>query len=237
VLDVDRIVERVMLRARIPSAARRREIERELRDHLEDMTEEGLDRFGSPDDVGDALARVYAPERLVRQLARSAALVMAASVVAAFIIGSVQIVVGTAATVAQLGSESVGFAAVALGYCASYLTARRFRLPASNAIGLILGGAIWIGAGLSVFAPRHAIIATVAFLSAAFGGLLGYAPVPLLWLAGTAGPLLAFGLALGPLLPGAGRFPWAMWVALSLSCGGLRLIVHIFERYVFTEDA
>jgi len=99
-----------------------------------------------------------------------------------------------------------------------------------------LVGACWIGVGLSVFAPRHAVIATVAFLSTACAGLLVYAPVPLLWLAGTAGPLLMASVVLGPLVPGAGRFPWLIWVGLSLSCVALRLVVRVFERYVFTDE-
>jgi len=234
--EVDRIVERVLLRAKIPGAARRREIERELRDHLEGMAEEDLDRFGSPEVVGDALARVYAAERLAAHVARSATLVIASGLAAAVIITGVQVVM-TAATLRAISSEIAGFATVALGYCAAYLARRQFRLSVPSVVGVIVGGALWISAGLSVLAPRHAVIATVAFLSTAFGGLLVYAtPVPLLWLAGTAGPLLIASIALGPLVPGAGRFPWLIWVGLSLSCGALRLVVRVFERYVFSDQ-
>jgi hypothetical protein len=233
--DVDRIVERVLTRARIPGAARRREIERELRDHLEDMAEEDLARFGDPEVVGDALARVYAPERLATHVARSATLVIASGLVAAVIIAGVQVVM-TAATLRAISSEIAGFAAVALGYSAAYLGWRQFRLSLPSVVGVIVVGACWIGVGLSVLAPRHAVIATVAFLSTAFGGLLVYAPVPLLWLAGTAGPLLVASVVLGPLVPGAGRFPWLIWVGLSLSCVALRLVVRVFERYVFTDE-
>jgi hypothetical protein len=233
VQDVDRIVERVMSRARIPGAARRREVERELRDHLEDMGEEGLHRFGSPDVIGDALARVYARQRLATQVARSATLIVASSITAAIVITSVQVVMG--ATLREVSSEITGFAAVALGYCAAYLARRQFRLPMLSAVGLMCGVAVWLGAGLSVLAPRHALIATVAFLSTACAGLLAFAPVPFLWLAGTAVPLLIAGVTLGPLVPGAGRFPWLIWFGLSCSCAALRLVVRVFERYVFSE--
>ena len=232
--DVDRIVERVLARARIPGAARRREIERELRDHLEDMADDDLVRFGDPEIVGDALARVYAPERWAAHVARSAALVIASGLAAAVIIAGVQVVM-TGATLRAISTEIAGFATVALGYCAAYLARRRYRLSLPSVVGVIAGGALWIGVSLSVLAPRHAVIATVAFLSAAFGGLLVYAPIPLLWLAGTAGPLLIASVALGPLVPGAGRFPWLIWAGLSLSCVALRIVVRVFERYVFTE--
>jgi hypothetical protein len=240
-VDADRIVEQILSRARIPGAKRRREIERELRDHLEDMAEQGLERFGSPEDVGVALARVYATERLVAQVARLTVMVVASGIAAAVIIGGVQAAMAIwtaaplAATVAQMGSEVVGFAAVALGFCVSYLARRQFHLSLPGVTGLILVVAVWIGAGLSVLAPRHAVIATVAFLSTAFGGLLAFAPVPLLWLAGTGGPLLIAGIALGPLLPGGGRFPWLMWLGLSLACGALRFIARAFEQHVFTS--
>lgn len=231
--DVHRIVERVLARAKIPGVARRREIERELRDHVEDMAEEDLDRFGSPEVIGDALARVYAPERVAAHVARSATLVIASGLVAAVIIAGVQVVM-TAATLRAISSEIAGFAAVALGYSAAYLARRQFRLSLPSVVGVIVVGACWIGVGLSVLAPRHAVIATVAFLSTACGGLLVYAPVPLVWLAGTAGPLLVASVVLGPLVPGAGWFPWRIWIGLSLSCVALRLVVRVFERYVFS---
>jgi hypothetical protein len=235
VRDVDRIVERVLARAKIPGAARRREIERELRDHVEDMAEEDLDRFGSPEVIGDALARVYAPERVAAHVARSVTLVIASGLVAAVIIAGVQVVM-TAATLRAISSEIAGFAAVALGYSAAYLARRQFRLSLPAVVGVIVVGACWIGVGLSVLAPRHAVMATVAFLSTACGGLLMYAPVPLVWLAGTAGPLLIASVALGPLVPGAGWFPWRIWIGLSLSCVALRLVVRVFERYLFTDE-
>lgn len=233
--DIDRIVERVLARARIPGATRRREIERELRDHLEDLAEADLARFGDPEVVGDALGRVYAPERWAAHVARAATLVLASGLAAAVIITGVQVVM-TAATLREISTEIAGFATVALGYCAAYLARRRYRLSLPSVVGVITGGALWIGVGLSVLAPRHAVIATVAFLSTAFGGLLVYAPVPLLWLAGTAGPLLMASVVLGPLVPGAGRFPWLIWVGLSLSCVALRIVVRVFERYVFTDE-
>lgn len=238
--DPDRIIERIVARARIPGVARRREIERELRDHLEDMADDDLERFGDPEAVGDALAEVYATERLAAQIARAIALVAASGLAAAVIIGGVQTAMAMwaatplVATLEQMDSEILGFVAVAFGYCASYLIRRQFHLGLPRAVGLILVVAFWIGAGLSQLAPGHAAIATVAYLSTAFGELLASAPVPLLWLAGTAGPLLIASLALGPLLPGAGSFPWAMWLALSMACVALRLVVRMFERHVFS---
>lgn len=241
--DVDRIVERILARARIPGVARRREIERELRDHLEDLAEVGLERFGNPDAIGDALARVYAPARLLAHVARSGTLTIASSLAAAVIITSVQVVltIGTSAslgaTLRHVSSETAGIVAVASGYCAAYLARRQLRLSTPGAVGLILAVALWLATGLSVFAPRHTPIATAAFLSTAFGGLLTFAPVPLLWLAGTAAPLLIAGIALGPLLPGAGAFPWLLWVALSLSCGAFQLVAYALERLAFGEVA
>jgi hypothetical protein len=243
VRDPDRIIERIMSRAGIPGAARRRDIERELRDHLEDMADDDLEQFGSPEAVGDALARVYATERLAAQIARALALVIVSGLAAAAVIGSVQAAtaIGTApsvvATLVRVRSEFVGLVAVAFGYCASYGARRRLRFSLPSTVALIIAAALWLRVGLSVLAPQHAGIATVAFLSTALGGALSCTPVPLLWLAGTAAPLLIAGIAFGPLLPDGGRFSWTMWLGLSLSCVAMRFVVRTFERHVFQRQS
>lgn len=100
---LDRIVSRVILLAKLPGKKRRREVEKELRAHLDDLAEEarsqGYDdetaarivrlRFGQPADVAAAFASVYAPERLAKRILQSAILVTASTVAVAAVIGTV----------------------------------------------------------------------------------------------------------------------------------------------------
>src|SRR5271155_867541 len=99
----DDIVRRVISLCRVPSAKRRREIEKELHAHVEDIAEEarsqGYDdssirrivarRFGKPHQVAAAFASVYARERVARCVVGSAVLAIASFAAVVLVIGSV----------------------------------------------------------------------------------------------------------------------------------------------------
>ena len=103
---LDRMVSRVILLAKLPGNKRRREVEKELRAHLDDLAEEarsqGYDdeaaarivrmRFGEPEEVAAAFASVYAPERLAKRILQSAILVTVSTVAVVVVIGTVQLI-------------------------------------------------------------------------------------------------------------------------------------------------
>jgi hypothetical protein len=158
------------------------------------------------------------------------------------VIGTVQsiVAIGTdtsiASTFNDVRFEALGFAAIALGYCSLYVGEHLF--PASLAKIILLSSilAFCIGGGLSWVAPRHVILPVVAFTAAALSRQLQRVPIPLLWLAGTAAPLLIAGLLFGSLFSGQGLFPWFVWLGLSISCRVLQLIVQVFGKFVFVES-
>ncbi len=252
----DDIVPRVISLCRVPSARRRREIEKELHAHVEDIAEEarsqGYDelsvrriveaRFGKPHEVAAAFASVYAPERVARWVVGLATLVIASLVAVGLVIGSVQSIAAicTATSIASsfryIHWELLGFGAVALGYCSLYLGERLF--PASLAKAVLPSAALifCVGGFVSWVTPGHAALPLVAFTCAALGRLLQSVDIPLVWLAGTAGPLLIEWTFFGPLMSGHGQFPWLMWLGLTVSCKVLQELVQLFERSVFAQS-
>lgn len=253
--DRDHIVPRVISLCRVPGARRRGEIEKELHAHVEDIAEEarsqGYDepgvrriveaRFGKPHEVAAAFASVYARERVARRVVGLATLAISSLVAVVLVIGSVQSIAAicTATSIASsfryIHWELFGFGAVVLGYCSLYLGERLF--PASLAKAVLPSAALafWIRVGLSWVPRGHAALPLVAFICAALGRLLQSVDIPLVWLAGTAGPLLIAWTFFGPLMSGHGQFPWLVWLGLTISCKVLQEVVQLFERFVFVE--
>jgi uncharacterized protein (UPF0335 family) len=254
VTHLDRIVSQVMLLAKLPGNKRRCEVEKELRDHLDDLTEEtrsqGYDdeaaarivriRFGEPEEVAAAFASVYARERLAKIILQSAMLVTVSTMAVVVVIATVQSIAAICtatsiiSTLRNIPRELVGFGAIVAGYCSLYAGERLF--PSSPARALL--PSVTLGLGLAaVFGwliPQHAALPLAAFASAATGRLLQRIEIRLVWFAGTALPLLVAWALLGPLIPGW-QFPWFVWLGLTISCKALREIVRVFER-VFVED-
>ena len=251
---LDRIVSEVISLAKVPGDNRRAEVAQEIRTHLEDLAEEarscGYDdqaiarivrmRFGEPGEVGAAFACVYARERLAKRILQSALLVIVSAVVVILVIGTVQAIaaIWTATSVASairdLRWEFAGFGAITAGYCSSYAGERLFPtclsravLP-STAMGLSLAAIfVWL-------IPQHAALPLVAFSCAASGRVLQRVEIPLVWLAGTALPLLIAWALFGPLIPGW-QFPWLIWLGLTFTCKALRETIRLLER-LFVED-
>jgi hypothetical protein len=252
----DDIVPRVISLCRVRSARRRREIEKELHAHVEDIAEEarsqGYDdaavgrivelRFGKPHEVAAAFASVYAPDRVARCVVGLGILAIVSFVAVVLVIGSVQSIVAIcaarsiAASFRYIRWESFGFAAIVLGYCSLYLGERLF--PASLAKALLPSATLIFCVGAVVFwvAPGHVALPLIAFTCAAFGRLLQSVDIPLVWLAGIAGPLLIAWAFFGPFVPGRGQFLCLVWLGLTISCKVLQEIVQLFERFVFIES-
>jgi hypothetical protein len=254
VTHLNHIVSRVILLAKLPGKKRRCEVERELRTHLDDLAEEarsqGHDdeaaariarmRFGEPEEVAAAFASVYAAERFAKRILLAAILVTVSTAAVAVVIGTVQSVAAICtatsilSTLRDIHRELVGFGAIVAGYCSLYAGERLFPTSVTRA----LLPSVTLGLGLAgVFGwliPQHAALPLAAFACAASGRLLQRIEIRLVWLAGTALPLLIAWALFGPLIPGW-QFPWLVWLGLTISCMALREIVQLFER-VFSED-
>jgi hypothetical protein len=196
-------------------------------------------RFGDPQQVAAAFASVYALERWMRRAVACAILVLASIAAASLAVGTVQsgaaLLIGIPFADVSNGFywELLGLVAVALGYCSAYLGECLFPKSSAKTVSLSVTLTICVAAVLFSAVPAHAALPCVAFSSAAFARLLQRVSVPLIWFAGTAGPLTVVGLVFHPLLPEQGPSPWLLWVGLKLSCAALRRIVCLFEKLAF----
>jgi uncharacterized protein (UPF0335 family) len=247
------VIQQIIALARFPHARYRLDVEKELRDHLDDVEEEarsqGHDeamierivaiRFGDPRKIAAAFASVYALERWMRRAVACAILILASIIAASLVIGTMQssaaLLIGVPFADVTNGFywEGLGLVAVALGYCSAYLGHRLFPTSFSKATSLSFILAICVAAGLFSALPAHALLPCVAFTCAASARLLQRVHLPIVWLAGTAGPITIMGLAFHPLLAGQGPPLWLLWVGLTLSCAVLRRIVYLFEKLAF----
>jgi hypothetical protein len=254
VTHLDHIVSRVILLAKLPGKKHGCAVAKELRAHLEDLTEElrsqGYDdeaaarivrlRFGDPQEIAAAFTSVYAPERWARRILQSVVLFAAAIIAVVIVIGTVQSIAALCtagsilSTFQNIHREAFGFASIAAGYCSVYAGERLFSTSRVRALlpSAALGSALAV-----VFAwliPQHAALPLVAFVCAASARLLQRLGIPFVWFAGTALPLLMAWGSLGPLLPGW-QFPWLVWLGLTVSCKTLWEIIRLFERN-FIDD-
>jgi hypothetical protein len=243
------IVQQIVALARLPNA-RRRDIERELREHLEDLADDaraqGHDeamiermeaiRFGDPRQIGAAFTSVYALELWTRRAAAGGTLLLTSIATVCLVVGTVQASAALcsgalcAPNSGGLPSEIVGICAVALGYCSAYLGQRLFSSSTARAASLTLLVAICVAAGLILAVPAHAVLPCVAFSCTAFARLLQRVSIPLLWFVGTAAPITVVGLAFRPEMPGQGPPLWLVWIGLTLSCAVLRRVVDRFDK-------
>ncbi len=250
----DHIVARVMLQARLPGNRRRREVERELRAHLDDLAEEmrsqGYDdeaaariarmRFGEPREIAAAFASVYGPERWARRILQSTLLFAASSIAVALVVGTVQSLAAMCMAAPVLSilrdihQESFGFGAITAGYCSLYAGERLFPGSLARAALPCVTLGLCLAALFAWLVPQQAALPLVAFACAASARLLQRLEIPFLWFAGTALPLLIAWVMIGRLIP-CREFPWLVWPGLTISCKALREIVRLFER-VFGAD-
>src|ERR1700685_3223165 len=162
VMHLDRIASRIILLAKLPGNNRRAEVAEQLRTRLEDLAEEmrsrGYDeealnrivrmRFGEAEEIAEAFASVYAPERLAKLILQSAMLVTASAMAVVVVIGAVQLIAsvfsGVSAVLFLRGihQEVFGFGAVTAGYCSVYAGERIF--PTSLTKALLLSATLGV---------------------------------------------------------------------------------------------
>lgn len=251
------IVSRIVSQARLPGAVRRRDLERELRSHLEDMVAEARsqgmsdaaiprmleERFGSVEEIASDFASVYRHERLVRSIFCWAALFVSSLIVVAAVVASIQSAatisagISLASLYAIIQHESIGLTAIVLGYCSPYLGEQLFPASPAKAVIPCAALALAILLALAWLRPEHLMLPLVAFSCAALARLFQKAAIPLLWIAGIAGPLFIAWAFLPPLPVGHGHFPWLVWLGLTSSCKVLEEIVGVFDRLVFARTS
>jgi hypothetical protein len=249
VTHVDHIVSRVILLARLPGNKRGCEVAKELRAHLDDLSEEarsqGYDeeaaarivrmQFGEPEEVAAAFASVYAPERWARRILQSTILVAASTIAVVVVVSTVQSVAAMfsagsiLSTLRDIHQEIFGFGAITAGYCSLYAGERLFPASLARAVLPSVTLGLCLAAVFAWLIPQHAVLPLVAFACAASGRLLQRLEIPFIWFAGTALPLLIAWVLFGRLIS-CWEFPWLVWLGLTISCKALREIVRLFER-------
>jgi hypothetical protein len=247
------VVQQVLALAGLPDRRRRREVERELHTHLEDLAEkarsQGYDeamierlaviRFGDPGQIAAAFASAYALERWMRRVVACGILLLASVAAVSVAVGTVQSGAALLTRVPLADSfsgfpwELMGAGAIALAYCGAYLAERLFPKSFAKAASLSIGLAIFLAVGLLFAFPAHAVLPCVALSGAASARALQRVPVPVLWFAGTAGPVTVAWLAFRPVLAGQAPAPWLLWAGLTLSCAALRGVIRLFEKETF----
>jgi hypothetical protein len=255
VTQLDHMVSRVILLAKVRGSVRGCELAKELRAHLDDLVDEvrsqGYDdeaaarivrmRFGEPEEIAAAFAAVYAPERWVRRILQSTILFAVSTIAVVLVISTVQSIAAMCSAESILSTfrnihlEVFGFAAIAAGYCSLYAGERLFSTSRVRALLPSVTLGLGLAAVLAWQIPQHAALPLVAFACAASGRLLQRLQIPFVWFAGTALPLLIAWALFGRLLPGW-QFPWLVWLGLTISCKALWEITRLFER-VFIEVA
>lgn len=247
------VVQQIVALAGLPDGRSRREVERELRGHLDDLIGEarsqGYDeamierivaiRFGDPRQIAAGFASAYALERWVRRAFARGLFLLASVVAVSFAVGTVQSSAALLNGIPLAESfqgfpwELLGACAIALSYCGAYLAECVFPGSTAKAVSLTTCLAFCLAAGLSLFIPAHAVVPCVAIAGAALARTLQRVPLPALWFVGTAGPPAVAWLAFHPLLAGQAPPPWLLWAGLTLSCAALRRVVSWFETQGF----
>ena len=252
---LDHIVSRVLLLAKVPGNQRGCEVAKELRAHLDDLAEEvrsqGYDnevarrivrmRFGEPQEIAAAFAFVYAPQRWARRILQSAILFAASTIAVVVVVSTVQSIAAICtagsilSTLRDIQYEVFGVAAIAAGYCSLYAGERLFPTSRARAASPSVTLGLCLAAVSAWLIPQHAVLPLVGFACAASARVLQRLELRFIWLAGTVLPLMIAWGVFGRLIP-CWRFPWLVWLGLTISCKALWEITRLFER-VFLQAA
>ena len=222
----DHLVERVMARSGIASRTRRNAVERELRNHIEDVEDElrqiGCDdeaiaarveaRFGDPVEIATAFSETYKVHRVATHTLVWSLQLIASFVGVSLVISSIQMVVGlgrgadAAMTFARMRLEVFGFAALSCGYVGSSLVDRATngRSLAARA-GATAALVAVLAAALTATVPGHVLAPAIACACAATVRFLERRGVRYAPLLGTAGPMLSAWALVGPVVVGNGH--------------------------------
>jgi len=252
---LDEIVSSVLSASGLPTASRRRELERELRCHLEDVMDElrlsGCPdarieemvraRFGDTRDVARSFADAYKTDRTVVQGAICLGLLFLCGAAVAVIVSLGQayaaLVIGLSLgrAFSRLPWELCGVAALTLGYLGTYVLQVRFdrwRTARSVGFAVVSFGSLCFAVGL--LPPSHRLGPAVAFLCAVSARLFEGRKPRWLFMFGAAAPVLLAWMISGP-LTGNGRLgPWQMLALVcfnvTAACRVLAWLVRRFER-------
>jgi hypothetical protein len=257
----DDLVERIVAKGLIPTAARRREITSELRSHLDDLADHarasGHDdatirtivrrQFGEPDDIARRFATTYRADRIRFTVVLFVGLAVASVASVGAVIAIIQLLVaaefgGTIrAAFRGMQWEAVGFVALTWGYVGLYVLEHLFRRWSVRTAILVHGtGFAAAAVCLQSLAHGHASTPAVAFVAATMVRIAQRMHIPLAVLAGTAAPLLAAWVLRGPLVSGLGRLTsWevcgVIWIGMSLSCRAMTALVAACDRHVLEK--
>jgi len=255
----DNLVRQIISKSRIVSAARRRELAKELSSHIEDMADElgaaGHDeasiqeivsqRFGHPEEIARAFAETCRTEQIAAYIGIVFALVAASLVAVGATISTINFCVAIwsgslSAAIKGIGGNLVGFLVLTWGYVGIYLGERLFRnrlLPAVTVNVLLF---LLAALGFHHLAPGHGSAALVAFVCAGMVRILQRSNIRFIWCAGTAVPLLCAWLLVGPIVQSSGPLAsWKMglivWLGMTLSCLTMTFLTNFFDRKMFTR--
>lgn len=256
----DDVVARVMSQAGIPSRSRRSAVERELRNHIEDVAAElrasGCsdhdlaarirERFGDPGEVATAFSETYRSSRFASHaLFRSMQLVGSFGAVGVLIAG-VQLVAAFVAGVepvsilARMRMEVFGFLALTTGYVGSTIAdrttgGRSVSMRIAVSVGFVAAAMI----SLTVVAPGHVLAPAVACFCAAAVRFLERARIRFAPLLGTAGPMLSAWALVGPVVVRNGHLsptvaPIIVTLDVAVACQLMSWLSSRVDRHLAT---
>ena len=212
------LVGRIILRMQVPGAARRRAIERELRDHIEDMTQSLLDaghteaeiedivigRFGDPDQIAGEFSRTYRAERLTADLVRFgrflflSMLVTTALVCLAWLATAFANAIPITAAFPLRGLRLLLCSLLCIGYVATYLGARLLRAGQHLQCLMFSAGSLALAAVVLYILGSELRSGIAVLVLGALLSLLRDAQVRLAWIAAIGIPLLLVWSIFGP---------------------------------------
>jgi hypothetical protein len=254
----DEIIRRVISRSRIPTATRQREVERELRCHMED-TEEELRllghtderireliaaQFGDSSEVASAFFEAYKPDRVALYSIYWFALALAslAAVTAVFLVVEALAAIGVGDVVnltsADLRSGVIGLTALTWGYCGLFVGEKVFRRNSLLKSALLNVGLFALAVSVAhVVAPGRTLAPIVAFGCSASVCILQRAGMRFAWLVGSLGPLVFVRLVNGHVLSGSEHVNLRavrllVTLAITASCLILSFLPNLAERHL-----
>jgi hypothetical protein len=253
----DNLVRQIISKSGIVSAARRRELAKELSSHVEETADElradGHDeasireivsrRFGHPEEIARGFADTYRTEWIVAYIGVAFALVSASLVAVGATISTIQFCVAIwsgslSADLRGMRWEFVGFLCLTWGYVGIYLGERLFRNRLFPAVTVNVLLFLLAALGVHHLAPGHGSAAVVAFVCAGMVRILQRPKIRFIWCVGTAGPLLCAWLMVGPVVQSIGPLaPWKMglivWLGMTLSCLIMTSLTNFFDGKMF----
>jgi hypothetical protein len=240
------LIQRIVEDAGIVSLRRRRDLERELAAHLEDLSadlhgEELAIHFGDPGEIAQAFTRVYRPERVAFYAAGICLLAAVSWTASAAIVGAVQFLLARLLgfSAARLFSpehllwETIQMAALTLGCLGIHYSQRLFVRKRLAKASALVGTVFALSAlALELSLPGHGRVLLMAFLWAFLVSIL--APHRLLWILGAA-LFAVLGLAFAHAT--AQALFASIWIALAVCCQLTLVMAGAFDRHILRRQS